>query len=318
LIILIKFDIERHFLPILSVYTITLLKVMIYYSILTSKGATMTTNNKQIISNTLLDALRVSKSLTIQELANLVGLPYQTVRRLCSSAGAPRSSSMARLLTVFPGISSLKWRKYSRLLKTSPDELLGLVNSCYTEFTDVNSSTDSRQVSFYLHEEYIQGLANLSLVLGKSQSHIIRDCIQELMAKHSVTELDSLDPVIVTTPISSMMRLVSTSASDPTYRNVFGDPLNSEHVTQLCNLFSKHYSKALEQPLVEPVGSGLVCFRWELSNWDLSLVIDLATKHAELSGNNITTLEDTITEWRADLNLPKDWERLRELITRLA
>jgi len=278
----------------------------------------MTTNNKEIISNTLLDALRVSKSLTIQELALLVDLPYQTVRRLCSSPGAPRNSSMAKLLTVFPGISSLKWRKYARLLKTSPEDLLGLVNSCYTEFTDVNSGNESRQVSFYLHEEYIQGLANLSLVMGKSQSHIIRDCIQELMTKHSLTELDAVDPKVITTPINSLMRLVTTSSTDPTYRNVFGDPLNSEHVTQLCNLFSKHYSKALEQPLVEPVGSGLVCFRWELQHWDLSLVIDLATKHAELSGSNITTLEDTITEWHADLNLSKDWERLRELITRLA
>lgn len=278
----------------------------------------MTTNHKEIISNTLLDALRVSKSLTIQELATLVDLPYQTVRRLCSSPGAPRNSSMSKLLTVFPGISSLKWRKYSRLIKTNPEEILGLVTSCYTEFTDSSLPNESRQVSFYLHEEYIQGLADLSLVLGKSQSHIIRDCIQDLMLKHSVSELESSNPTCSMTTVNSLMRLVSTSASDPTYRNVFGEPLNSDHVTQLCNLFAKHYSKALEQPLVEPVGSGLVCFRWELTNWDLSLVIELATKHAELSGTNITTLEDVISGWHADLNLPKDWERLRELITRLA
>ena len=171
---------------------------------------TMTTNlsSQEDLLNfpTIFDALRSRLSYTIRDMATLLGISYQTARRLCSEPGTPRLSTIKSIRAVFPNINSARWRRWVYLLSNRfnmdvSEELEELLSTGsieldeYTNLSDLAASEESadskpgKACSFYLHKYHLDALSLLSCKLGKSQSQILRDHIDSLVSDNKDVKL---------------------------------------------------------------------------------------------------------------------------------
>jgi transcriptional regulator with XRE-family HTH domain/predicted DNA-binding protein len=157
-----------------------------------------------VTSNSLLDALRIVEQLSYSQLAAKLSLSYQTVRRMCTTPGTPRIETLNKLAKVYPGLTDALWRRFSYLcevpeLENFEVEAKAIINAalhCQELPGSIKLAAGRRAkaVSFYLHEEHISALTLLSNVLGKSQSQIIRDHINDLTREYllDMTGMDKL------------------------------------------------------------------------------------------------------------------------------
>ena len=149
----------------------------------------------------MFEALRATRGLTIRAMSNLLGLSYQTVRRLCIEPGTPRQSTLRGLRKFFPQLNSARWRRWVYLISAKfeldvSDELSQLLSSDSIEIDAYSSLADEaarkaelaegtgKPCSFYLHDDQLKALAKLSVKLNKSQAQIIRDHIQDLVTQN--------------------------------------------------------------------------------------------------------------------------------------
>ncbi len=148
---------------------------------------------------TIFDAVRAKMGYTIRDMSNLLGISYQTSRRLCLEPGTPRLATIKSIKRIFPNINSARWRRWVYLIanrfsmdvSAELEELLstGVIDiDAYSELADSAAAIDNceanqgRACSFYLHPNHIRALGLLSAKLGKSQSQIIRDHIEDLLS----------------------------------------------------------------------------------------------------------------------------------------
>lgn len=157
-----------------------------------------------VTSNSLLDAIRITEQLSYSQLATKLSLSYQTVRRMCTSSGTPRIETLNKLSRVYPGLTDALWRRFSYLcevpeLENFESEAKAIINSaihCQELPGSIKLAAGRRAkaVSFYLHEEHISALTLLSNVLGKSQSQIIRDHINDLTREYLLDSISTALP----------------------------------------------------------------------------------------------------------------------------
>ncbi len=150
---------------------------------------------------TIFDAVRARLGYTIRDMSNLLGISYQTSRRLCLEPGTPRLATIKSIKRVFPNINSARWRRWVYLIanrfamdvSVELEELLstGVIDiDAYSDMADSAALADSceanqgRACSFYLHPNHIAAIGLLSSKLGKSQSQIIRDHIEAILSEN--------------------------------------------------------------------------------------------------------------------------------------
>jgi DNA-binding XRE family transcriptional regulator len=191
--------------------------LLLYRKVIHSlKRIAMNTNldNQEDLLNfpTIFDALRSRLSYTIRDMSNILGISYQTARRLCSEPGTPRLSTIKAIRAVFPNINSARWRRWVYLLANRftmdvSEELAELLSTGsieldeYTSLADLAAATESAEskpgkaCSFYLHKYHLDALSLLASKFGKSQSQILRDHIDSLVTTNKDVKL-ALDGMI--------------------------------------------------------------------------------------------------------------------------
>lgn len=150
---------------------------------------------------TLFDAIRKKSQRSITSMSHILQLSYQTVRRLCSEPGTPRTNTLESVRSIYPFVNSARWRRWVYLISRKFDmdvleELNDLLNPGSIELDkhvriadtaakrDLFLKSKARAVSFYLHEDHIEALSLLAAKLGKSQAQLIRDHIDDLLTKY--------------------------------------------------------------------------------------------------------------------------------------